>query len=123
MNKEKLKQSKIIGEFAHPEMLDRKKIEREGLEATDNMLAKMAVYLNRPESTRYFESYDWIIPVIQKIIREHVILYVDDMSDKEWAKKFCAIAAMSLSNPVEIMANKTAEYITWYNNFIKNKIL
>jgi hypothetical protein len=119
MTDKQLEQSKVIGEFCHPEMLDKEKIEREGLEVTENMLAKMAVYLNRFKITRYFTSYDWIIPVIQKIVREHMYLASDE---KDACKMFAKIAAMSLSNPVDVMAEKTAEYIIWFNEFTnKNK--
>jgi len=59
--------NKLIAEFLFPEMLDKKAIEKNGLEIGKNMIQKMGVYLNDYSNSRYHTSWDWLMPVVEKI--------------------------------------------------------
>ena len=59
--------NKLIGEFMYPEMLEKERIEKEGIEIGDHMMQKMDVYMEDHSHSRYHSSWDWLMPVVDKI--------------------------------------------------------
>ena len=119
--------NKLIAEFLFPEMLDKKAIEKNGLEIGKNMIQKMGVYLNDYSNSRYHTSWDWLMPVIIKISKLKISLEPTDI-DYAYPRTFGMMNeegdlmfrfnGFLLHSDKELInaANKaTIEYIEWYN--------
>jgi len=58
---ETIDRNKLIGEFLYPEMLEKERIEKEGVELSDNMFQKMSVYLGQHDHSRYHKDWNWLM--------------------------------------------------------------
>lgn len=61
--------NKLIAEFMHPEMVGFDKDNNDGIEIGDDMLAKMSIVMEQYDLLKYHESWDWLMPVFDKIVR------------------------------------------------------
>lgn len=59
--------NKLIAEWMYPEMLDKDKIEKEGIEITGNMFIKSCLFMKDYKRMNYHESWNSLMVVVDKI--------------------------------------------------------
>jgi hypothetical protein len=69
------------------------------------------------EEMKYDKSWDWLKPVIDKIIKEIGVKTVDECTDEEW-KVTTNVTRMWIGVSIEQAYHYVVEYILWHN---KNK--
>lgn len=72
---------------------------------------------NYANYAKYDTSWDWLKPVIDKIIKEIGVKSVDECTDDEWIY-YTAITRMYIGVSIDIAYNYVVDYLLWYN---KNK--
>lgn len=66
---------------------------------------------------KYSTSWDWLKPVIDKIIKDIGVKTVDECTDTEW-RYYTMISRMWIGISIDQAYNMVCDYILWYN---KNK--
>ena len=74
--------------------------------------------LNLPTLFQYHTSWDWLKPVIDKIIKTIGVKCIDECSDTEW-KIITNISRMYIGVDILQAHHYVMKYIYWYN---KNKL-
>lgn len=108
-NEEIIEGNKLIGEFLHPEMLNKERIEREGLEIGDNTFQKINVYLGQYDMMKYHSSWDWLMPVIKQIKK---------INPPEGWGYHNAICASLIEVDIITTYATVVKFIKWYNKYI-----
>lgn len=117
--KQRIENNKLIAEFMHPEMLERERIEREGLEISDNMSSKLMLYTNDYELMRYHDSWDWLMPVIDRINK---VVPKDGLPKEStgWYAYYGLESVLALVDR-EAVLRHVLDFINWYNEWKDGK--
>lgn len=70
----------------------------------------------RASELKYHSSWDWLMPVMRKIINGIGVRTVDECSDEEWFQS-TRIAQMYIGIDIAIAHHYVVEFITWYNKY------
>jgi hypothetical protein len=62
-----VEKNRLIAEWLYPEMLDKEKIEREGIESKGDMLLKFLVFSGDYERIKIHESWSSLMKIVEKI--------------------------------------------------------
>ena len=65
------------------------------------------------EYVKYPTSWDWLKPVIDKIIKTIGVTTVDECTDEEW-RLYTSISRMHIGIPLEWAYNYVIEWLKWY---------
>lgn len=65
------------------------------------------------EYSKYHTSWDWLKPVIDKIITTIGVATVDECTDEEW-RLHTSISRMHIGIPIEWAYNYVIEWLKWY---------
>lgn len=74
----------------------------------------------RSEQMRFNESWDWLMPVVEKIADLHNAKFeydVDKIAKGDWPKDndYMEVIALPLATPIKEAYEKVVEFIKWYN--------
>lgn len=71
-----------------------------------------------PSEMLFLSSWDWLMPVIRKIIKDIGVKTIDECTPEEWFQN-TRICQMYIGIDIELAFYYVVEYIKWYN---KNKL-
>ena len=74
--------------------------------------------LPQSEYLYYHSSWDWLMPVIRKIIKDIGVKTIDECTPEEWFQN-TRICQMYIGIDIELAFYYVVEYIKWHN---KNKL-
>jgi len=63
---------------------------------------------------KFHSSWDWLIPIVNKIISVIGFRTIDECTDFEW-KLFTCISDMKLTTPISITFYNCVQFIKWFN--------
>ena len=72
------------------------------------------------EYSKYYSSWDWLHPVIRKIINTIGVKTIDDCDEEEWYQS-TRITRMYIGIDIETAHHYVVEWIKWYNNKINEQ--
>lgn len=66
----------------------------------------------KPEEMKYHTSWDWLMPVVEKIRK------IEDETDREGKnfKHYQKVLSYPIYTPIETIWKAVVQFITWYNN-------
>ena len=62
----------------------------------------------------YNYSWDWLMPVVEKILKTIGVKCLDECDDKEWYV-ITGVTRLTLGCPINFVFNRVVQYIKWYN--------
>ena len=68
----------------------------------------------RSNELKYHSSWDWLKPVIDKIINSIGIKTIDECNDEEWFQ-YNRISRMYIGIEIKLAFHYVVEFIKWYN--------
>jgi len=94
--------NELIAEFMGLKMIDSKDIKED---------TNVNEYCFNP---RYHTSWDWLMPVVEKIKSTIGIKSVDECSEKEWYIT-SGLTRLPITTPLTIVYKAVVEFIKWFN--------
>ena len=67
---------------------------------------------------KYHKSWDWLMPVVEKIIKMYKNKIIDEVDFDEWAS-LTHLTRMSIGEPIEYVYDAVVNYIKYYNTLTK----
>ena len=91
--------NKLIAEF----MANHKIFKKENKYSNENI-----------SQLKYNTSWDWLMPVVEKIIKVIGIKTIDECTREEWVV-YTMITGLYIGTPIEYVYKYSVEFIKWYN--------
>jgi hypothetical protein len=71
------------------------------------------------DELKYHSNYDWLIPVVKRIIQSIGVKSIDECSDEEWTIT-TNLTRLYIGTDIEVIYFAVIRYIKWYNK--QNKL-